>query len=134
MEQPKNVAGGCLLSLAIILGVPLAWFNYSAFAPHLLLNPTTRYLYQYREMGREDVSLIPGLFAEGESKENVESKMTSAGLDIWSKRYDDTSNHQVFHLVAGHNIACGYELFIEADYDEQDRLKTATVHQGGACL
>jgi hypothetical protein len=129
-----EIAAGCLLAILALLALPVGYFTYTAFAPQLLFDETTRYLYQFREMGRTRVSLVPDLFSLGESKAEVEAKMNSAGLERWSKRYGDESNHQVFHLWAGHGIACGYELFIEADYDDQDLLKSATIQQGGACL
>lgn len=34
----------------------------------------------------------------------------------------------------GGNIACGYELFIEVNYDHKDMVTSATAHQDGACL
>jgi hypothetical protein len=100
-----------------------------------LLNPTTSFLYQYRDLPHNArLSLVPGLFEIGEAKESVAAKMAAAGIERWSKRYNDVSNPEVFHLVAGHDFACGHELFLEVDYDESDRVWTATVHQGGACF
>ena len=132
----SSAARGCLLKgLLLLVALPVVAFTYSAFSPHLLLHPTTRYLYHFREMtNRTGVTLIPDLFSEGESKMSVQDKTTSAGLEVWSNRYGDDSNHQVFRLVAGHNLACGYGLFVEVYYDDQDKLTRANVSQGGACL
>lgn len=128
-------AVGCVLGLFLLLLLPVGYFTYAGYAPHLLFNPTTRYLYQFRELKRpNEVDLIPDVFQRGESKASAGNKMAGANIERWSKRYGDDSNHEVFRLRAGGNIACGYELFIEVDYDDQDRVMSATAHQGGACL
>ena len=50
--------------LLVVVGLPIGCVVYQNYVPHLLLNDTTRYLYQYRTMvGRNaDISLVPGLF------------------------------------------------------------------------
>lgn len=128
-------AVGCVLALILIFILPIGYFTYSGYAPHLLVNPTTNYLYQFRELKRpNEVDLIPAVFQRGEPKVSVGSKMADAKIEKWSKRYGDDSNHEVFRLRAGGNIACGYELFIEVDYDHEDLVTSAKAHQGGACL
>lgn len=127
--------------MLLVLGLLVAWLVAGYFALNLLLNDTTRYLYQYREMTsrNDDVSLIPGLFAGGESRAEVESQLLGAGLDSWNTSYArapaEAETIQRFHLGAGgRNIACGSELFLTIGYDAQDRLISATIAQGGACL
>ena len=134
-DQQGASAMGCLLGLLFLVALPVAYFTYGGFAPHLLLNPTTRYLYQFREIARPtEINLIPTLFPQGDTKQNVDTKLTEAGLERWSKRYGDVTNHQVFRLQAGNNWFCGYELFVVADYNDEDLLTSATAQQGGACL
>lgn len=42
---------------------------------------------------------------------------------------------QTFHFAAGlRNLACGNALFLEIYYDDDDRVQSATISQGGACL
>ena len=125
----------------LIVVLPVAYLVYGFFVPHLLLNPTTRYLYQYREMTRRDdgLSLIPGLFQGGESKNAVESQLLGAGLEPWGTRNVELPpgvvTVQRFRLRAGmRDIACGSELFLTASYGEDDTLNSATLSQGGACL
>lgn len=128
-------AAGCALGFCLLLALPTGYFAYTGYAPNLLFNPTTRYLYQFREIDRPtQINLIPGLLLEGARKQDVEIRLTGAGLERWSKRYNDDTNHQVFRLRAGGNLFCGYELFVEADYNDEDLLASATAQQGGACL
>jgi len=133
------IAVGSAMLLAIV--VPIGSIAYASFMPHLLLNGTTRYLYQYRDMtGRnDDVNLVPGLFKGGEPKEQVEGQLLGAGLDAWSTAYQrvpaSADSMQIFRLGAGlRNLACGSELFVKIGYDTTGLLVSATVDQGGACL
>ena len=128
-------SAGRVLSLVFILALPVCYFTYAGYAPYLLFNPTTKYLYQFRDIGRPtEVDLIPDLFELGDTKASAGRRMEEAEIERWSKRYGDDSNHEVFRLGAGGNIACGYELFIKVDYDQEDRVTSAAARQGGACL
>jgi hypothetical protein len=126
--------------LIVVLG-PVAYLTYAFFAPHLLLNDTSRYLYQYRSMvSRDDsVSLIPGLFAIGEPKDQVSAQLLGSGLDQWNTAFEaippGATSVLKFRLRAGAiNWACGSELFVQVGFDENNELSSATVAQGGACL
>lgn len=127
------------LALAVVLFV--GWIVGAYFGLNLLLNDTTRYLYQYREMTSrgDDVSLVPGLFTGGEPKDQVEAQLIGAGLKAWNTAYrkvpPGATDIQIFYLAAGgRHLACGSELFLTIGYDEGDKLVSATIAQGGACL
>ena len=133
-----QIVGGLIL-LAIAL--PVLYLTYWNYAPHLLLNETTRGLYSYREVTRQDgdVDLIPGFFRGGEAKSEVETRLLAAGLDAWNIAYEivppGVTSIQKFRLGAGaRGIACGNELFLTIGYDDADLLTSATIAQGGACL
>ena len=137
----KVVGRTISLVLLLVVGSFAAYVSYHYFALNLLFNGTTRHLYQYREMtGRNnDVNLVPGLFAGGETKAQVEAQLLDAGLDTWKASNAEmppgAKSMQKFHLWAGgRNIACGSELFVLIGYDQNDLLTSATVDQGGACL
>jgi hypothetical protein len=127
------------LALAIVLSV--GWMVSRYFALHLLLNDTTRYLYQYREMTHRggDVSLVPRLFAGGESKQHVKTRLIGAGLEDWSNAYagvpPGAESAQLFRLGAGGlKFSCSSELFLTIGYDVGGRLVSASIAQGGVCL
>lgn len=126
---------------AVFVALPLGYLVECTYKPQLLLNETTRYLYQYRDVTtrQNGPSLVPGLFYEGEAKTEVETQLLEAGLDALGTRYatlpPGSTSLQRFRLRAGaRNIACGSELFVTVGYDAEDRLISATVEQGGACL
>ena len=137
----KGIGRGIGVACLIAIGFFALYATYKYYALHLLFNGTTRHLYQYREMGgrNNDVNLVPGLFAGGETKAQVEAQLLDAGLDAWNtshtKMPPGAESVQLFHLWAGgRNIACGSELFVLIGYDQSDLLTSATVDQGGACL
>ena len=137
----RGVARGIGALLTAGIGLFAAYLVSNYFALHLLLNDTTRHLSQYREITRRDgdVNLMPGLFQGGELKQSVEAQLLGAGLDAWGKKYAQmppgAADMQRFRLWAGaRDIACGSELFLTIGYDREDRLISATVEQGGACL
>ncbi|MGV8832412.1 MAG: hypothetical protein ACOH2N_10585 [Devosia sp.] len=127
--------------ILVAILVPVGLLVYESYVPHLLLNGTTRYLYQYKDMnGRNnDVNLMPGLFKGGEAKDQVEAQLLDAGLDSWNTTRvplpPGAQSIQIFRLSAGiRNLACGSELFVKIGYDATNSLVLATVDQGGACL
>lgn len=126
---------------AVFVVLPLGYLVECTYKPQLLLNDTTRHLYQYRDLrARNDgPSLIPGLFRGGEARADVEAQLLNAGLQAWGTRYEalppGSVTMQKFRLSAGAmNIACGSKLFVLIGYDDRDRLNFANVEQGGACL
>lgn len=130
-----------LLGSGILVAFPVGCATYSNYMPHQLLNETTRRLYQYREVTRHDgdVNMIPGFFAGGERKEEIERELMQAGLETWSTSYQQfpsgAASVQTFRFVAGtRGFVCGNELYLNLTYDAEDRLQSATVHQGGVCL
>ncbi|AVF04172.1 hypothetical protein C4375_10925 [Devosia sp. I507] len=130
-----------LLAIVAVIVAPVLYFTYINYMPHQLLNETTRALYRYREVTRRDgdVDLIPSFFSGGENKSNIERKLISAGLDAWNTTYRElppgAASMQTFRFLAGaRGIVCGNELFLDLTYDAGDRLTSATIHQGGACL
>lgn len=137
----KGIGRGIGILFLLLIGLFAVYVVYHYFALNLLLNGTTRYLYQYREMaGRNnDVNLIPGLFAGGETRQQVEAQLLGAGLEAWNTSYTEmpsgAESMQKFHLWAGgRSLACGSELFVLVGYDHNELLTSATVDQGGACL
>ena len=83
--------------------------------------------------------MIPGFFAGGEQKQEVERELINAGLEAWStafrERPSGATSMQTFRFVAGsRHIFCGNELYLNLAYDAGNRLQTATIRQGGACL
>ncbi|MHA6298435.1 hypothetical protein [Devosia sp. CAU 1758] len=129
------------LAIAIFVFLPVGYLVECSYKPQLLLNETTRHLYQYRDMRQRnnEVSLIPGLFQGGEPKQQVELQLLSAGLQTWSTSYGamppGAVSTQRYRLSAGvRDMACGSELFVRIGYDESDQLTSATISQGGACL
>lgn len=127
--------------LAAVIALPVLYLVYVSYAPHLLLNETTRYLYQYRDLNvrHDGPSLIPGLFHGGKPKDEVRSQLLDAGLELWNVAGDSVpagavSMHTFLLNAGARNIACGSQLFVVIGYDADDRLVSANVHQGGACL
>jgi len=135
----RAIAYALTLCILVLL-VPIAWFSYTAWAPHLLLNETARYLYQYREIERRDgaIDLVPGLFKTGEPKQDIDARLLAAGLERWPATGISVPpaavSVEMFRLVAGHNLVCGYELYLTLAYDAAAVLQGATVAQGGVCL
>lgn len=141
ISMSRKVALWLLTGTTLLFALPVGWMAYSAYAPHLLLNETTRRLYQYREVGRGDgdVNMIPGFFVGGEPKQEIERELTHAGLEAWNTPVQDlpsgAASIQVFRLAAGsRGVVCGNELYLTLTYDASDRLRTATIRQGGVCL
>lgn len=126
---------------AVFVFLPLGYLVECTYKPQLLLNETTRYLYQYKDLTQriDGPSLVPGLFSGGETKEEVRAQLTDAGLEFWNVAGDSlpkgAASIQTFRLKAGvRGLVCGSELFVKVGYDEHDRLTSASVTQGGACL
>jgi hypothetical protein len=133
-----------LVVLLAVLALPTGLVGlivYQHYVPHLLLNETTRHLYQYRNIRERfnGPSLVPGLFVGGEPKAQVEAQLLRAGLEKWNIAGDripeGAVSLQIFYLGAGmQGLVCGSQLFVKVGYDQNDRLTSATVEQGGACL
>lgn len=129
-----------IAALALVLVViPTAYFLYHGYAPGLLLNPVTRYLYPLRDaVHGAKLDLIPNVFSVGDSKETVVTDLLGAGFETWHNyhvRFDpQTKVTDIFHIWAGGNIACGYEFFVELQFDEGQRLVKAEAVRDGACL
>ena len=126
---------------AVFVILPLGYLFECTYKPQLLLNETTRFLYRYKDLTErlDGPSLVPGLFSGGESKEEVRAQLTNAGLEFWNVAGDSlpkgAASIQTFRLKAGvRGLVCGSELFVKVGYDENDRLTSATITQGGACL
>lgn len=144
MKQGRKRFPIWLMVLLVLLALPAGFVGlmvYQHHVPHLLLNETTRHLHQYRDIRERHngPSLVPGLFVGGETKEQVKAQLMDAGLDFWNVAGDripeGAASIQTFRLGAGiRGLVCGSELFVKIGYDESDRLVSATVEQGGACL
>ena len=129
-----------VVSLVFVLIVmPTAYFLYHGYAPGLLLNPITRYLYSLRDSAHGSTrDLVPHIFAVGDSKETVVANLLEAGFEPWHNyhvRFDpQTKVTDIFHIWAGGNIACGYEFFVELQFDQDQSLLAGEAVRDGACL
>lgn len=123
----------------VLLVMPTAYFLYVGYAPHLLLNPITRYLYPLRDAKHGDErNLIPNVFAIGDGKDTVVASLLGAGFETWHNYHasfdPQTKVTDIFHIWAGGNIACGYEFFVELQFDDNQSLVAAEAVSDGACL
>lgn len=136
-----GTAIGRWLWVAVLVLLPLGYLVECSYKPQLLMNETTRYLYQFRDLDvrHKGPSLVPGLFRGDEAKADVQAQLLGAGLKILNVAGDalpaGVSSSQTFHLSAGvRALVCGSELFVTIGFDESDHLVSATIQQGGACL
>ncbi len=136
-----RTARGCLGVVVLVIAFIVSYLTYHALGWNLLVsNDTTRYLYQYREIERpQEISLVPDLLQVGTLRSDVQELLVGAGLDTWSgdSRYGPPGSVRVdyFSISAGmRSLPCGNLLLLEIGYDGADRLVSATVSQGGACL
>jgi len=123
--------------LALALEAIVVSFIYGAYAPDMLFNPVTRYLYPQRDLGHGAVvNLIPGLFSLGEARGEVLAQLKGAGFEDWDmpSQFQPQDVTDVLHRWAGHNFACGHEFFIYLGFGADEGLTKAENHIDGACL
>jgi hypothetical protein len=107
---------------------------YFGYAPDLLLNPITRYLYPQREQNWGGMMpLIPAVFQVGEPRARVVGELKAAGFEELSHN-EMPDNKLALSRPAGANIACGYEFDVTLTFGPDDGLMQADSMHGGACL
>jgi hypothetical protein len=136
-DQGARLAG-CLIVGAALLLVPLNWFLFSAFAPHLWLHDVTRALYGYRALyPNTEVSLVPEVFSVGQTKDEVHSALNGSAVEPWPipDLPEVRGVIEGYSLDAGHDIGCRHRLLIVIQYSEDQVLQSANVRrQSGNCI
>jgi hypothetical protein len=85
-------------------------------------------------LGTCRVSLVPQVFASGDSHSDVDRRLTEAGYDFDGNRYFNWETFAVPAPASSASLACDVVYYVAVEFDQDDRLVSAIGDPDAGCF
>lgn len=98
--------------------------------PWVLLDPVDRFTF----LDPTPRSMVPEVFAAGESRLSAEAKLAASGYHPWSTDPVDSANQRYRKIAVTWTIACSNDFIVQLTFGADDRLVGARNDTHSVCL